>query len=69
MSEVRGRYPNAVEKDLPRHGIIQVISYIRLFGEQELVAELKWLNEFDNKNRPEGDTLFVKVMLKFWGKG
>ncbi len=47
------------------NGIGPVLSYIKPLGKQQLTAELKWLHEFDNKNRPEGDIVFLKVMYKF----
>jgi hypothetical protein len=47
------------------HGVGPAISYIRKLGQGELLVEFKWLHEFDNKNRPEGDTLFLKAMLKY----
>jgi hypothetical protein len=30
-----------------------------------LITELKWLHEFNNKKRLEGDTAFFKVLTKF----
>ncbi|MFW9847112.1 MAG: transporter [Candidatus Thorarchaeota archaeon] len=34
-------------------------------GDLDLIGELKWLHEFDTKNRLEGDTVFLKAVLKF----
>lgn len=34
-------------------------------GGQDVMAELKWLHEFDNKKRVEGDTVFFKILAKF----
>jgi len=42
-----------------------VISYSAKAGGHDLIAELKWLHEFDNSNRSEGDTIFLKVLAKF----
>ena len=42
-----------------------VISYSAKAGGHDLIAELKWLHEFDNSNRPEGDAIFLKVLAKF----
>ena len=47
------------------HGIEPVISYSAKAGGHDLIAELKWLHEFDNSNRPEGDAIFLKVLAKF----
>jgi hypothetical protein len=43
-----------------------VVSYIKKIGKSELLSELKWLHEFETKNRPEGDTVFLKVLYKFY---
>ena len=42
-----------------------VLSYVSKIGGQDMIAELKWLHEFDTKNRLEGDTVFLKALLKF----
>ena len=47
------------------HGIGPVLSYATKIAGQDLIAELKWLHEFDNRNRLEGDTVFFKVLTKF----
>ncbi len=47
------------------HGIGPVLSYAAKIAGQDLIAELKWLHEFDNRNRLEGDTIFFKVLTKF----
>lgn len=47
------------------NGVGPVLSYIRQIGKKQLMAELKWLSEFSNEKRPEGDILFLKVMYKF----
>jgi hypothetical protein len=46
-------------------GIGPSVSYVRKLNGQELLAELKWLHETETENRLEGDTVFLKVMLKF----
>jgi hypothetical protein len=46
-------------------GLGPVISYITKVGGKDLLAELKWLHEFDVKRRLEGDTVFLKVIVKF----
>ena len=47
------------------HGIGPVISYVSKVGGKDVLAESKWLHEFDNRNRVEGDTIFFKMMAKF----
>jgi hypothetical protein len=47
------------------HGIGPVISCVSKVGGKDVLAELKWLHEFDNRNRVEGDTIFFKIMAKF----
>ena len=42
-----------------------VFSLAGKFGDIDLIGELKWLHEFDTKNRLEGDTVFLKAALKF----
>jgi hypothetical protein len=34
-----------------------VFSFTRKAGDADVIAEFKWLKEFDNKNRLEGDVL------------
>jgi hypothetical protein len=46
-------------------GIGPVISYSRKLSGSDMIAEFKWLHESGVKRRAEGDTLFLKVMLKF----
>lgn len=45
-------------------GIGPSISYIKKLNGEELLTELKWLHETETENRLEGDTVFLKVMLK-----
>lgn len=47
------------------HGIGPVLSYITKVAGYDLSTEIKWLHEFDNEKRPEGDTIFFKALLKF----
>jgi hypothetical protein len=46
-------------------GIGPVVSYSRKLGGSDFIAEFKWLHESKVKKRAEGDTLFLKAMLKF----
>lgn len=46
-------------------GIGPVVSFASEAGQVDIISELKWLHEFNNENRLEGDTLFLKVMAKF----
>ncbi len=46
-------------------GIGPVVSYIKPFGHKQLMAELKWLNEYYTQNRLQGNTVFFKIALKF----
>lgn len=48
------------------NGLGPVISFNKKVGNKHsLIGEFKWLHEFSNSNRPEGDTFFLKVMLAF----
>lgn len=46
-------------------GVGPVISYSKSCGGIDLVGELKWLHEFETKNRLEGDYVWLKVIFKF----
>ena len=46
-------------------GIGPVVSYSRELSNSDLIAEFKWLHESGVEKRPEGDTLFLKVMVKY----
>lgn len=46
-------------------GIGPVLSYTRKAGGIDVIVEVKWLNEFDNRNRLEGDVFWFKVVAKF----
>ncbi|WP_057831822.1 SphA family protein [Colwellia sp. TT2012] len=41
------------------------ISFINKVGNTDILAELKWLHEFDTTRRVKGDTIFLKVVAKF----
>jgi len=41
------------------------ISWIGKLGKADLVAEIKWLHEFQATNRMEGDFLWGKFALNF----
>lgn len=43
-----------------------VVSFIKKVGGHDLLMELKWLHEFETKNRPQGDTAFLKVLYKVY---
>jgi hypothetical protein len=43
-----------------------VASYARKVGGHDLLAELKWIHEFEVDNRVQGDTIFLKVIYKFY---
>ena len=47
------------------NGLGPVLSYASKVRGNDVIAELKWLKEFDNENRLEGDTLWLKVLGKF----
>ncbi len=47
------------------NGIGPVLSYASKVAGRDIIAELKWLHEFENKNRLEGDTIFLKILAKF----
>jgi hypothetical protein len=47
-------------------GVGPVASYIVKVGGRDLLSELKWLHEFGTQNRPEGSTVFLKVLYKFY---
>jgi len=46
-------------------GIGPAISYVATMGNTEVLAELKWLHEFNTKNRPSGDFIWFKLATKF----
>jgi hypothetical protein len=46
-------------------GIGPVLGYVRPMGEQNFVAELRWLPELDTRNRLEGDYVWLKLVYQF----
>ncbi|WP_309498197.1 transporter [Sulfurovum sp.] len=44
-------------------GVGPVLSYVAHSG--KILAELKYINDFNNEKRLEGDTLFFKIIAKF----
>jgi hypothetical protein len=46
-------------------GIGPVVSFTGKLAGNDLIAEFKWLHESGVKRRAEGDTLFLKVVMKF----
>ena len=49
-------------------GIGPVLSYMKPKGKDghfDFIADLKWLNEFYVKNRLQGNTVFIKILVKF----
>lgn len=46
-------------------GIGPVLSYVTKVWKKDLVAEVKWLREFDVKNRLEGDYIWFKLAMQF----
>ncbi len=57
----------AVFGDFKAHanGLGPVASWSGAWGSTDVSAELKWLHEFGNKNRLEGDTIWFKLLGKF----
>lgn len=46
-------------------GLGPVVSYATKIGGQDVIAELKWLHEFETKKRLEGDYIWLKALMKF----
>jgi len=46
-------------------GIGPVMGYVLPMGEQNFVAELRWLPELETKNRLEGDYVWLKLVYQF----
>ncbi|MGP4842998.1 SphA family protein [Marinobacter sp. 1Y8] len=46
-------------------GLGPTVSWVKSVGKDQVLAELKWINEFNVNKRPEGNTLFLKAMYKF----
>lgn len=47
------------------NGLGPVLSFASKVGGKDVIAELKWLKEFGNENRLEGNTLWLKILGKF----
>ena len=47
-------------------GIGPVLSYITKIGGHDLLSELKWLHEEGTQNRLQGNSLWLKVLYKFY---
>ncbi len=45
------------------------INYNFKLGETPVFTSVRWLHEFDVKNRMEGDTAFLSVTIPFGGGG
>lgn len=43
-----------------------LVTYGFKAGGIDITAELKWLHEFDTERRAEGDTVFLKLLTKFY---
>jgi hypothetical protein len=46
-------------------GLGPVLSYASKIGDVDVIGELKWLHEFETRNRPEGDYVWFKFLMKF----
>lgn len=46
-------------------GLGPVVSYVRSLETFDLLAELKWIHEFETQNRLQGDIVWFKLMAKF----
>ena len=46
-------------------GLGPVLSYATKVAGRDVICELKWLHEFETKNRLEGDLVWFKALLKF----
>ena len=46
-------------------GVGPVLSYAFKLGKVDMIAEAKWLHEFETRNRLEGDTVWFKLVAKF----
>lgn len=46
-------------------GLGPVVSYATKIGGQDVIAELKWLHEFETQKRLEGDYIWLKAVVKF----
>jgi hypothetical protein len=46
-------------------GLGPVLSYASKIGDVDVIGELKWLHEFETRDRPEGDYVWCKFLVKF----
>jgi hypothetical protein len=46
-------------------GLGPVVSYVFKIGSVDMIAEAKWLHEFETRNRLEGDIVWFKLVAKF----
>ena len=46
-------------------GVGPVLSYTQKLSSGDIISEFKWVSEFGAHRRFEGDTLFLKVMMKY----
>lgn len=46
-------------------GLGPVVSCVSKIGGHDVVSELKWLHEFETKNRLQGDIVWFKAVYKF----
>jgi hypothetical protein len=46
-------------------GLGPVLSHVFKIGKVDMIAEAKWLHEFETKKRLEGDTVWFKLVAKF----
>jgi len=46
-------------------GLGPVLSHVFKVSGHDVIAEAKWLHEFETRNRLEGDTFWLKVVAKF----
>lgn len=46
-------------------GLGPVLSYVFKLGTVDMLAEAKWLHEFETRNRLEGDIVWLKLIAKF----
>jgi len=65
LSDDSGEGANFGDFKAKANGLGPVLSYASKVAGKDIIAELKWLHEFENKNRLEGDTIFFKLLAKF----
>ncbi len=60
-----GQRPILVDFKGRTAGIGPVLGYLRPLGEQNFVAEIRWLPESETKNRLRGDYVWLKIVYQF----